>query len=280
MPDYPRPPDKPTLFHFKLQSMLGQGGTGTVYQALNPKTGEVVAIKQFKANFFRNKLHQRDLQRTVKKFRKFDHPNIVKLHEFLTDEKEGEAVVMEFVDGPSLEWYIANRPHNIPEMLGIIAQICNGLSYIHEKGFIHHDLKPANVLFTRKGQVKLADFSLAGSALLALIDQGATEQVTPMYVAPELVRKEKGTKMVDLYALGIMMYIMFTRQLPFKVDNLAQLYQCHLNQHPYHPSDIDQRVPRDLGDIIMKLLSKKPKNRFKDCDELRIILSGIHQSRI
>ena len=266
---YPRPPDKPTLFHFKLQSMLGQGGTGTVYQAVNSESGQVFAIKQFKANFFRNKLHQRDLQRSVKKFKKFDHPNIVKIYDILSDEKEGDVLVMELIDGPSLEWYIANRPYNIPEMLGILAQICNGLSYIHEKGYIHHDLKPGNVLFTRKGQVKLADFSLAGSTLLALIDQGATEQVTPMYVAPELVRKEKATRSIDLYALGIMMYVMFTRQLPFKVDNLAQLYQCHLNQTPFHPGDIEKKVSRELGDIIMKLLSKKPKNRFHDCDELR-----------
>lgn len=278
--EFPRSPDRPELYRFKLQQTVGEGGTGRVYRALDPKTGQVVAVKLFHANFFRNKLHIRDLARTTKKFRKLSHPNVVQIYEFISGD-EGECLALEFVDGPDLRWYLKNRPWNLNEMLVIVAQICNGLGYLHEKGIMHHDLKLANVLFTRKGVVKICDFSLWGSnILLSLIDGGPSEQVTPMYVAPELIRKEKATPLSDLYSLGILFYVMFTGKVPFEVDSLAKLYHCHLTVRPFHPSDVNEKCPKILGDIIMRLLEKEPARRFPDCDELRIALSQIGKSRI
>ena len=281
MGEYPKQPSKPELFGYKLQLAMGVGGTGTVYRALNPETGQVVALKEFHNNFFRGKGHIRDLAKMVKKFKKLEHMNVAKIID-LIEKDEHVALVLEFVDGPDLKWYLANRPWNLKERLVILAQICNGLSYLHDHGFVHHDLKPANVLFTRQGQVKLCDFSLAGAGggLLGLFEQGGVEQVTPMYVAPELIRKEKATKSVDLYSLGVMMYIMFTGKVPFEVDNVQKLYACHLNQTPFHPSDKNPDCPRKLGNIIMKLLAKKPADRYQDCQQLRIALSEIGQSRI
>ena len=189
--------------------------------------------------------------------------------------------MLEYVDGPDLKWYLSNRPWNLQELLVITAQICNGLAYLHDQGFVHHDLKPANVLFTRKGQVKLCDFSLCGSSyVLALFDAGAANQVTPMYVAPEIIRKEKSTQVSDLYSLGIMLYLVFTQQFPFTADSLQGLYMCHLGRVPDHPTDKHPDCPRGLGNIIMKLVEKDPKNRFQDSDELRIALSEIGRSRI
>ncbi len=207
---------------------------------------------------------------------------MVRIFDFLDDDEEdGNCMIMEYVDGPNLRWYITNRPWNMRERLTICAQMCNGLQYLHDQGVIHHDFKPANVLFTRRGIAKIADYSLYGSSLiLELFDKGAGEQITPMFVAPELVRREKPTKSVDLYSLGIVMYMLFADQLPFAVDSIQRLYQCHLRLVPNHPSDINENCPRDLGDIIMKLLAKHPEKRFKDCDELRIALADIGRSRI
>lgn len=278
--DFPRKSNIPTLYHFNVDLILGQGGTGTVYRGVDQKTGEVMAIKLFRTNFFRNRLHQRDLAKTAAKFKKFEHQNIVKIYDFISGD-EGECLVLEYVDGPDLKWYLSNRPWNLQELLVITAQICNGLAYLHDQGFVHHDLKPANVLFTRKGQVKLCDFSLCGSSyVLALFDAGAANQVTPMYVAPEIIRKEKSTQVSDLYSLGIMLYLMFTQQFPFTVDSLQGLYMCHLGRVPDHPTDKNSDCPRVLGNIIMKLVEKDPKNRFQDSDELRIALSEIGRSRI
>jgi serine/threonine-protein kinase len=281
MSDYPKQPNKPELIGYKLQLAMGEGGTGTVYRALNPETGQVVALKEFHANFFRSKSHLRDLGKMVKKFKTLEHQNVVKIMELVVNGDE-VVLVLDFVDGPDLKWYLANRPWNLQERLVLLAQICNGLSYLHDHKFVHHDLKPANVLFTRQGQVKLCDFSLAGASggLLGMFDQGAVEQVTPMYVAPELIRKEKATKSVDMYSLGIMMYLMFVGKVPFEVDNLQKLYACHLNHIPFHPSDENRDCPRVLGDIIMKLLAKLPKDRYQDCQELRIALADVGQSRI
>ncbi len=272
-------PDRAQLYRFKLDRILGRGGTGTVYRAIDTDNGQVVAIKLFHSTFFRNRLHIRDIARSVKKFRKFQHANVTHVFEFI-NEDEGQCLVEEYVDGPDLKWYLENRPWNLQERLVIMAQICNGLQYIHEKGFTHHDLKPSNVLFTRKGVVKLTDYSLAGGHLLALLDPGVYEQVTPMYIAPELVRREKATPKSDVYSLGVTAYLMFTGRVPFPVDNLQYLYHCHLHVRPEHPAVVNPNCPHDLGDVIMRMLNKDPADRFEDCDQLRIVLAGIGRSRI
>ena len=273
-------PDKSKLYHVKLDRILGRGGTGTVYRGIDTKKGEMIAVKLFHENFFRNKLHLRDLKISIKKFQKFKHNNVVRIRGFAEGD-EGFCMFMEYVDGPNLKWYLLNRPWNLQERLTIVAQICNGLQYLHDQGCIHHDFKPSNVLFTRRGLVKLADFSLYGSSfLMEYLSPGVGEQITPMFVAPEIIRKEKSTIGVDLYSLGITMYMMFAERVPFQVDSLQRLYQCHVHYMPDHPSIINPKCPQKLGDIIMKLLSKKPEDRFGDCDELRIILSSVGQSRI
>lgn len=280
MSEYPKKPSMSELIGYKLQLEMGRGGTGTVYRALNPDTGEVVALKRFHQSFFRSKGHSKELAKAVKRFKKLDHPNVVKVLDFKSDEVE-HVMILEFIDGPDLKWYIQNRPFNLQERLVILAQICNGLGYLHDQKLMHHDLKPANVLFTRKGQAKLCDYSLTGGGgLLSFLDPGLTEQMTPMFVAPELIRKEKATTLCDMYSLGVMMYIMFTGKVPFEVDTLPKLYQCHLNQMPLHPSQVFDVVPQKLGGIIMKLMAKDPAKRYKDCQELRIALADVGQSRI
>ena len=272
-------PDRYKLYHFRIDLLLGRGGTGVVYRAVDTKTGDIVAVKLFHANFFRSNLHVRELGKSVKRFKKFDHNNVVKIFDMVSGD-EGHCLVEEYVDGPDLRWYIDNRPWNLQERMVVVAQMCNGLQYIHDRGFIHHDIKPANVLFTRKGIAKLTDYSLAREKLFNLLDTGLKEQVTPMYVAPEVIKGERATRQSDLYSLGATFFLMFSGRVPFQVDNLQRLYECHLRVMPDHPSDVNPRCPRDLGDIIMRMMNKEPEKRFESCDELRIRMSDIGRSRI
>ncbi|MBI2422041.1 MAG: serine/threonine protein kinase [Candidatus Hydrogenedentes bacterium] len=273
-------PDISSLYHYKLNRILGEGGTGRVYRGIDTKKGEVVAIKLFRENFFRNRFHLHDLSKSVKRFKKFSHPNVVQIFDFI-DGKEGRCMIMEYIDGPDLKWYLTNRPWNLIERINIANQMCAGLQYLHDNDCVHHDIKPANILFTRKGQAKLADFSLYGSSfLLELVDKGAGEQITPMYVAPEVIRKEGATPSADQYSLGITFYMLFAGRVPFQVDTLQKLYHCHLHFMPDHPHEVNPQCPRAVGDIIMKMLGKKPKDRFADCDQLRIALSDHARSRI
>jgi len=250
-----------------------------VYRAIDTANGQVVAVKLFHANFFRNRFHQRDFAKSVIQFRKFNHPNVVRVLEYITGD-EGDCLIEEYVDGPDLKWYITNRPWILPERLVIAAQICNGLQYIHEQGFTHHDLKPANILFTRKGLVKITDYSMARQNVMALFSGALQEQVTPMYIAPELIEKKKATVQSDIYSLGITFYLFFTGKLPFEVDSLQKLYICHLRVVPLHPTIANPQCPQVLGDIIMRMIEKKPENRFPDSDMLRITLSEVGRSRI
>lgn len=275
-------PDRPKVYHFKLDCILGKGGTGVVYRGIDQEKGEAVAVKRFHENFFRSPFHLRDLKKSVKKLKTLKHENVVQIFDFYdTDKLDGNCMIMEYVDGPNLGWYLKNQPWDLAERLVIASQLCNGLQYLHDHGVVHYDFKPANVIFTRRKIPKIADYSLyGGSFLFELLDRRIGEQVTPMYVAPEFLRKEKGTAAVDQYSLGITLYMMFTERLPFNVDNIQMLYQCHLRINPEHPSQVNPKCPRDLGDIIMKLLMKQPKERFRDCDEVRIALAGAGRRRI
>lgn len=281
MGEFPKKPDRAELFHYKLQLTVGRGGTGTVYRAVDPKTGQTVALKLFHANFFRNTVHLRDLKKSTKKFKKLSHPNLVEVYDFLSGD-DGEVLVQEFVDGPDMQQYQASRPWNLNEMLVIMVQVCNGLGYLHDQGYVHHDLKPGNVLFTRKGQAKICDFSLGGTGILSeLLEKSArVEQITPMYVAPELINKKRATKLSDMYSLGAVMYLLFTRHVAFEVDSLPQLYHAHLHEKPLHPDHVEPKCPHELGEIIMKLMEKNPKDRYQSCDELRIAMADIGRQRI
>src|SRR5690606_17983837 len=108
----------------------------------------------------------------------------------------------------------------------------------------------------------------------AFLDVGGSiaEQITPMYVAPEIIKKETATPRSDIYSLGVTLYVMFTGKMPFEVDNLTALYHCHLRVMPLTPSQINRRCPEQLSAIIMKMLAKDPKDRFESCDQLRISL--------
>jgi eukaryotic-like serine/threonine-protein kinase len=271
--------DRLNLYGYRLDRILGRGGTGTVYRGIHPETGEVRALKLFFANFFRDRWHERDLAKSAQHFIKFSHPNVVRIYDFLTG-KDGSCLVQEYVDGPDLKFYLEKRPWNLRERLVVVAQICNGLQYIHDQGFTHHDLKPANILFTRKGQLKLTDYSLCRGRLLPFLDPGLTEQITPMYVAPELIEKKDATPRSDIYSLGVTLYLMFACKVPFEVDSLTKLYHCHLHINPLHPTDVNRKCPRDLGDVIMRMMEKDPAKRYENCYELGIVLSGVGRSRI
>jgi eukaryotic-like serine/threonine-protein kinase len=272
-------PDRLQLYRFKIDRLLGRGGTGTVYRGIDMESGQFVAVKHFHANFFRNRSHIRDLAKSVATFKKFDHLNVVRIFEFI-DGEEGPCIVQEYIDGPDLRWYTENRPWNLQERMVVVAQICNGLQYLHDQGFTHHDLKPANILFTRQGTAKLTDYSLSRGKLFSLLDSGLKEQVTPMYVSPEVINGQKATPQSDIYSLGVTLYLMFAGKVPFEVDTLDKLYRCHVQLLPLPPQDVNSKCPRELGEIIMKMMAKAPKDRYETCDELRIRLSSIGRSRI
>jgi len=276
----PRAADRAKLYRFKVDRLLGKGGSGSVYRGIDPESGQPVALKLFHANYFQSKGHVRELDKSVDEFKTFKHVNVMRIFDFISGD-EGEVLVMEYIDGPSLTWYIENRPWNLEERLMICAQICNGLQYIHDQGFTHHDMKPANVLFTRTGVAKLSDYSLyRGGILSKFFDSGLKDLVTPMYIAPELLDRKSATPRSDIYSLGVTMYYLFALKLPFEADSLQALYQCHQRVRPEHPSNVNSRCPRAVGDVIMRALEKDPAARWPDCDMLRVQLGELGQSRI
>lgn len=274
-----RGPDRIRIHHYETDRLLGKGGSGMVYRAVNLNTNDVVALKVFHRNFFRNRMHIRDISRSLKRFKSLDHPNVVRIYDFFHDE-EGIVLVLEYIDGPDLKQYLAVQPWRLEERLMIAKQVLSGLQYLHEHGFTHHDLKPSNFLFTKKGVGKLCDFSLGGNSFFAKWNSKLATQITPMYVSPELVLKNKATPKSDQYSCGIMFYLMFAGRVPFLVDSLDRLYFCHTKVRPDEPFAVNPDCPRVLSDIIMRMIAKNPKERFEDCDQVRLALEQVGRSRI
>jgi eukaryotic-like serine/threonine-protein kinase len=262
------------IYHYKLDRILGEGGTGTVYRGIDQNTGEPVAVKVFHANFFSDNSHIRDLAKSVARFKKFDHPNVTRVIDFLHKGEE-PALVMEYVDGPDMKRYIQERPWNMDERLVIIYQICNGLQYIHDQGFVHHDLKPENILFTRKGQVKLCDYALRRSKWFAFLESEnkLMGSVTPMYIAPEIIEKKGASPQSDMYSLGVVLYLLFTGQFPFKADNLQALYFCHLKEKPEHPTARKPPLPPGPRRRHHEIVEKEAKRT------VRVLRSATHRPR-
>ena len=219
------------------------------------------------------------LLREARAIAALNHPNLVGVHD--VGEVEGVPfLVMELVDGPTLENL---PPGTIDESISAAIEVCEALSHLHERGLVHRDLKPLNVLRVRddgSGSIKIADFGLARSGH----DRGITidGQIlgTPAYISPEQARGEAIDPRTDLYALGVMLYRWTTGRTPFTADDpLVLLYQ-HVHAPAVPPRDIDPAFPAELEDIIVRLLAKEPQQRFESAAAVAAALRGVRNGTL
>ncbi|MHC5538986.1 serine/threonine-protein kinase, partial [Singulisphaera rosea] len=255
---------------YRILSILGRGGMGTVYKGWQINLKRLVAIKILN-------LSARIDPRTAGRFQveaeaaaRFHHPNIIHIYE--RGEVEGMAcLVMEYASGGNLHDRIAGRPQDPLESARIVETLACALGYAHQCGIVHRDLKPANVLLTEENVPKLADFGLA-KLLEHSVEQTKSGDLlgTPGYMAPEQAqgKPEQVTAATDIYALGIILYEMLTGQTPFQgVTPLAMIGQI-LTQEPVPPRRLQPKIPRDLETICLKCLEKAPRQRYASAIDL------------
>ena len=254
----------PKIADHQVLEVLGHGGMGVVYKAWHLRLNRPVAVKMLLAGPF---ARQKELERFVREAQAaagLNHPNIVQIYEVGNAESR-PYFTMEFVEGGSLSQKLAGVPQPVRQAAALTATLAETVQAAHQRGIIHRDLKPANVLLTGAGVPKIADFGLARRMEeAAALTQSGTPLGTPSYMAPEQAGGKSSAigPMVDVYALGAILYELLTGRPPFRGESGAETVQQVLLQEPVAPSRLNPAVPRDLETVCLKCLRKEPEKRY------------------
>ena len=258
---------------YRLEAPLGQGAMGVVYRARDQLLDRAVAVKRIAPQLLNDAGRERFL-REARSAARLGHPNIVTLHD--AGEAEGGAfLVMELVEGRTLRELLPLPP---PRVLDVASQLCLALEHAHARGIVHRDLKPENVVVLEAGSgatVKLMDFGLACIQDVSRLTSEGLVVGTLAYLAPEQALGEPIDGRADLYALGVVLYELCTGQTPFRGGSPQALLAQHLKAVPVAPHTLAAGIPPALDALILKLLAKRPDDRFPDAGAVRRALEAV-----
>jgi serine/threonine protein kinase len=273
------------LGRYTLLEVLGQGGMGVVYRAVDPAIGRTVAIKTilFQGNVGEQEasaLRSR-LLRESQAGGQLSHPNIVAVYD-VCEQDDMSYIVMEFVDGQTLERAIGNDTSLRPggEALRVIRETASALDYAHSRGIVHRDIKPANIMLQTDGAVKIADFGIAKAAQFSPLTQSATILGSPYYMAPEQWKGEPVTGRADQYALAVVAYALFTGNRPFEGDTMATLAAKALYEEPPPATKSNPALPPAIDDVFRQALSKNAAARYESCGQFADALRSAYEKRL
>jgi eukaryotic-like serine/threonine-protein kinase len=262
--------DKNKIGRYEILDKLGQGAMGIVYKAMDPNIGRIVALKTISqsANLpeEQKKEYADRFFREAKAAGSLQHPNIVTIYDM--DEDDGTPfIAMEFIEGKSLAKLIEEKG-KIPwkEAVDIIKQTAAGLSFAHEKGIVHRDIKPDNILIDRNGRAVVTDFGIAHLQESSLTRTGEVLG-TPFFMSPEQILEGKLDSRSDLFSLGVVFYVMLTGRRPFRGETISSICY-HIVHTPPDPLPADDSIPSHLLSILSKMLEKDPDRRYSGEKEL------------
>jgi serine/threonine-protein kinase len=244
---------------YRIVALLGRGGMGEVYRADDLSLGQQVALKFLPVALSRNESALRRFRNEVRTARQVSHPNVCRVYDL--GEVDGTPFLsMEYVDGEDLATLL-RRIGRLPSDKGleIARKLCAGLAAAHEKGVLHRDLKPANVMLDARGHVRLTDFGLAG--LAEEIQGSDVRSGTPAYMAPEQLRGKEVTARSDIYALGLVLYELFTGRRPHESDSLQELIRLRSESAPETPASYVRDLDPAVESVILRCLEPNPSAR-------------------
>ena len=270
-----------TLSRYRILAKLGAGGMGEVYRAHDERLQRDVALKVLPAHTLADEAARKRFRKEALALSKLNHPNIATVHDF--DTQDGvDFLVMEYVAGATLAKRITDGALPEKEVAQLGIQIAAALEEAQEKGVVHRDLKPGNVMVTPKGQAKVLDFGLAKlvrplddtAATMSLTETPAAAGTLP-YMSPEQLQGKPVDVRTDLYALGAVLYEMGTGQRAFPERESHRLITAILHETPQTPRALNREVSAGLESIIFKALEKDPERRYQSARELRVDLDRL-----
>jgi serine/threonine protein kinase len=257
------------LDEYRLEELLGRGGMARVYRALDVNLQRYVAIKVIDAPFRADseaaaRFERTRFEREAQAIAQLEHPHIVRIYRY-GKTNDLLYMAMQYIEGANLdsvlETYCADNEFMPPEDVSrIIREICEALDHAHSKDVIHRDIKPSNIMLDQEGRAILTDFGLA-----LLIELGTKGEIfgSPYYIAPEQAISSAGVvPQSDFYSVGIILYEMFTGQVPFSADTPIDVAMLHMSEPPRPPRELRPEISPEVEVVILKLLAKEPNERY------------------
>jgi serine/threonine protein kinase len=268
-----------TVGHYEVEARLGGGGMGVVYRARDKKLGRAVALKFLSAHLVASPKAKERFIAEARAASALDHPAIATIHA-IEETKDGELyIVMAFYEGETIAARLA-RHGAIPvgQSLELALQAAEGLARAHELGIVHRDVKPANLMITPDGRLKVLDFGLAKIEDVRLTDAGTTLG-TPAYMSPEQARGSRVDHRTDIWSLGVVLYEMLTGRLPFGGEHREQVLDAVLHADPAPPGRWAS-IPADLDAAVVRALSRAPTARQPTMASFLDELRAVRASRV
>ena len=252
---------------YRIDKAIASGGAGIVYQAHDTVLGRQVALKELLEDLASNAEQAERFKIEARALALLNHPCIMPIHDLL--EENGRFwLVMELLTGGSLGDLIEKgRIQDINQSVDIVKGIASGLGFAHQHGFVHRDIKPANILFAGDGTLRITDFGIAKHQAAKVKTSHGLILGSPGYMSPEQAAGEEADPRSDIYSLGVTMYQMLTAELPFQGDTSSVMAQ-HITKSAPRPSAINRSISKALDGSILKMLAKRPENRFQSTAEL------------
>ncbi len=253
---------------YEIKEIIGVGGMAVVYKAYDNIDDRIVAIKILKDEYLSNDEFKRRFKNESKAIAVLSHPNIVRVYNVSFGDRI-QYIVMEYVDGITLKEYIEQQGAvNWKEAVHFMGQILAALQHAHDKGIVHQDIKPQNILLLQDGTIKVTDF---GIARFSRADSNTTSDKaigSVHYISPEQARGEITDEKADIYSVGVVMYEMITGQLPFQSESAVSVAIMQLQNEAKRPREIVATIPMGLEQITMRAMQKNPNSRYRSAAEM------------
>ncbi len=275
------------LGRYEIKERIGMGGMARVFKAVDTTLDRTVAIKVLHEHLADDPSFKQRFEREAKFIGSFNHPNIVQIYDYSVIE-QGETtlcyMVMPFIPGKTLKSVLeemAQQGRTLPHerILQIMLNIAAALGYAHERGMIHRDVKPANILFNERDEAVLADFGIARLAAGSQLTQESVTIGTPAYMSPEQASGGEVDLRTDLYSLGVILYEMLAGRPPFADDGSLSILIKHINEPVPRVSEFMHMENAQLDAVIFKALAKFPENRYQTAQAFAEDLQAVFQGR-
>lgn len=257
---------------YEIQEIIGVGGMAVVYKAYDNIDDRVVAVKILKEEFLQNEEFRRRFKNESKAIAVLSHPNIVKVYDVSFGDRL-QYIVMEYVEGITLKEYIEQQKViSWKEAVHFVTQILRALQHAHDKGIVHRDIKPQNIMLLQNGNIKVTDFGIARFSRSETRTMTESAIGSVHYISPEQARGEITDDKADLYSVGVVLYEMLTGQLPFQSDSAVSVAIMQLQSDPKSLRELNDQIPVGLEQITMKAMQKDVRDRYQSAAEMLLDL--------
>jgi tRNA A-37 threonylcarbamoyl transferase component Bud32 len=257
---------------YQIVEKIASGGMATIYKAIKIKKGEMAVLKVPYDQFQHDRRFIERFRREAELGKKLLHENIIRIHEYGKSQDGLSYIAMEYLPGINLRGYLdtyGTMP--VKEAVRTVVQVCRALAYAHERGVIHRDIKPENIMLPDrrvKGKVVLMDFGVAHTAYLGTVGTRSTYLGTPYYMSPDQVSRRQVDGRSDIYSLGVVFFEVLTGKRPFDDADPLKVLIKHRESPPPKPRSLNPKIPAGLERIVLKMLAKRPADRYKSVEAL------------